>query len=660
MKIGAEKMSIKKKLITIMLLISFIPLVLLSTTMIRYLSKSLEEEKITQFKEIASEVKLQIDGVLDRPITAIKIVASNPAVGAFDLPQTKSFLVQARKTYPDISIVLDDLQGNMVARGDDAALVNIKDRAYFQGVLNGSDVAISEPVLSKTNGQLTLNIATPVREAKTGSILGVVQGAITISKVNEFVSQFSTNGTMAYVVDNTGKILAHPDEKLVKERTDFSTTDFVKEGLTQKKDGYSIVNDKTVGKKLVSYKYDERTGWLICLEVPYSIIMSKVSALSVILIVATLVVLGIVGALVLFMAKRVTAPIYRMQVAASKISQGDLTQIIDISSKDEIGTLAKSFNTMVTNLKSLIGQTQENAQQVAAASEQLTASAEQSAQAANQVAVSITQVAHGAEKQLHVVNGASVAADQMATSIQRVAHNANIVSMQSAKASETAVQGGKSVESAVRQMKELELTVSTSSQVVTQLGERSKEIGQIVGTISGLASQTNLLALNAAIEAARAGEQGRGFAVVAGEVRKLAEQSQEAAEQISLLVREIQGETDKAVSAMDAGTQGVKVGTEVVNEAGSAFQEIIGLVSELSDQVGEISTSIQQLSDGGQQIVNSVNEIDSLTRNATDEAQNVSAATEEQSASMEEIASSSQYLAKMAQSLQDAVIKFRI
>jgi methyl-accepting chemotaxis protein len=143
-------MSIKKKLVIIMLLISFIPLVLLSTILIRYLGKSLEEEKISQFKEIAAEVKLQIDGVLDKPITAINMVASNPAVAAFDLAQTKSFLVQARKTYPDISIVLDDLQGNMVVRGDDAALVNIKDRAYFQDVLKGKELSISEPVLSKT------------------------------------------------------------------------------------------------------------------------------------------------------------------------------------------------------------------------------------------------------------------------------------------------------------------------------------------------------------------------------------------------------------------------------------------------------------------------------------------------------------------------------
>jgi methyl-accepting chemotaxis protein len=192
-----------------------------------------------------------------------------------------------------------------------------------------------------------------------------------------------------------------------------------------------------------------------------------------------------------------------------------------------------------------------------------------------------------------------------------------------------------------------------------KLGERSKEIGQIVDTISGIAGQTNLLALNAAIEAARAGEQGRGFAVVAEEVRKLAEQSQDAAKQIAVLIGEIQGETDRAVAAMNNGTREVKLGAEVVNASGKSFQEIAEMVTRVSGQTKEISAAIELMANGSQQIVESVKEIDELSKHASGEAQTVSAATEEQSASMEEIASSSQALAHLAMDLREALVSSR-
>jgi methyl-accepting chemotaxis protein len=209
-------------------------------------------------------------------------------------------------------------------------------------------------------------------------------------------------------------------------------------------------------------------------------------------------------------------------------------------------------------------------------------------------------------------------------------------------------------------MNKIEETTNASVEVVTVLGERSKEIGQIVDTISGIAGQTNLLALNAAIEAARAGETGRGFAVVAEEVRKLAEQSQGAAKQISDLISEIQKDTNTAVVTMNAGSEQVKIGAEVVGATGDSFKQIMQFVMEVSAQVKDISSAIQHMADNSQHIVTIVKKMDDLSIKGADEAQNVSAATEEQSASMQEIAFSSQNLAKMAEQLQQEVKKFKI
>ena len=652
-------MSVKKKLLLIMISISFIPLIILSVISVRYLSTALEKETINQCKELAMEVDLQMNGYIDKSFMALKAIAANPTVKEYDLPKVKTYLLQMQKVYPESSFSFDDAKGNQVVRGDNISLANIWERPFYQAALKGQDEAISGVVFSKNSNRAVVNLMTPVRDVNGANVIGVMQGSLTLTKISEFVEKLSNDGRLAYVIDSEGKILAHPDQSLVKDRADMNEVSFVKEGLSSKKSGSAIIEDKNTGEKIITYVYDDRTGWLVCLETPYSVITEKTHALLLMVGAVTLVVLILVGILAFYIAKGFSEPILKMQQLASKIAQGDLNQKIEVTTKDEIGLLAAAFSTMVENLKKLVGHVQENSHQLAASSEQLTSSAEQSAIAANQVASSITEVAQGTDKQYRVVNDVTQVIEQMSQNIYRAADNASAVSEQSIKAVDTAQEGGRAVKSAVQQMLDIEHTVSSSAMVVAQLGERSKEIGQIVDTISGIAGQTNLLALNAAIEAARAGEQGRGFAVVAEEVRKLAEQSQEAAKQIANLIAEIQGETDKAVVAMQEGTKEVKVGTGVVNEAGESFKKITEMITNLASQVGETSAVIQHLANDSQQIVTSVKQIDELTKNTTGEVQNVSAATEEQAASMEEIASSSQSLAQMAQNLQEAVSKFR-
>jgi methyl-accepting chemotaxis protein len=384
----------------------------------------------------------------------------------------------------------------------------------------------------------------------------------------------------------------------------------------------------------------------------------KATQITIGIMVLAFIMLGVSG---LYITKIITKPLNDMVLFCGELAAGDFRdKPRTFAREDEIGQLSDALVKIQSSLRSLMKQVNVSVEQVAASSEELTASADQSAQASNQIAGSITDVAQGMEEQMAVADDTSAVMQQMSASVQQIAANANEVSEQSALAADKANEGNISVDKAVKQMIYIEKTVSTSAEVVAKLGERSIEIGQIVDTISGIAGQTNLLALNAAIEAARAGEQGRGFAVVAEEVRKLAEQSQDAAKQIATLISEIQGDTNKAVVAMNEGTREVKLGTEIVNTSGQAFQEIATLVTHVSSQIKEISSAIEQMAIGSQQIVGSVKRMDELSKKASGEAQAVSAATEEQSASMEEIAASSQALARLAMDLQGAVNKFQI
>lgn len=383
---------------------------------------------------------------------------------------------------------------------------------------------------------------------------------------------------------------------------------------------------------------------------------AQLMSLSIVFVALVLLVLS--G---LYITRIIKKPLAQMVQFCEDLSSGDFREKVrHVVQKDEIGQLGNALGKMRTDLRGLLKSVVESAEQVSAASEELTASAEQSAQAANQVAASITEVAAGAEKQLSAADQATGIVKTMTGKLSQMNDITNTATEMSSQATNKASLGEDTVSKAIKQMGKVEATVNSSADVVERLGERSKEIDQIVEAISNIAGQTNLLALNAAIEAARAGEHGRGFSVVAEEVRKLAEQSQEAAKQISGLISVIQTDTNEAVLAMNQGTQEVKIGTTLVGNSGEAFKEIQNIVSDVSGKVQAISASVEELSSSSLQIVDSVNEIDKLSGKSSEETQSVSAATEEQSASVQEIASASQTLANIAVELQKKASKFQI
>ncbi len=345
-------------------------------------------------------------------------------------------------------------------------------------------------------------------------------------------------------------------------------------------------------------------------------------------------------------------------------AKGKLANITSLASltggNDEVGIMSRAMQTLQKNISTMMKQIKDSAEEVAQSSQQLTENAEQSALASNQIADSIVNVAGSCNEQFTSVEDADTHVSKLSSNMESFKATINQAGSMVNDTKHEADAGSANMKNAVEQMRLIEQTVSESAKVIAELGEESNRIGSIVEAISGIAEQTNLLSLNAAIEAARAGEHGRGFAVVADEVRKLAEQSQDSAKEITQIIVSIQQKAQNAVNVMQEGVAQVENGVEAVNGAGVSFGDIASKVQTVVVQTQEMEHIVNELAESTNTISDAVGKISTMSKSVSAEAQTVSAATEEQTATMSEIASASKKLASMAETMENAINKFKI
>jgi methyl-accepting chemotaxis protein len=378
------------------------------------------------------------------------------------------------------------------------------------------------------------------------------------------------------------------------------------------------------------------------------------------IIMIVLVVLTISMLISFLYARYILKPLPLLISNADKISQGDLTDMAVIDSKNELGHVSKAFIHMAENLRALVREISDYSAKLADSAELSKTTTDQTSEAANQIAAGVFDVTEISEKQLFKAQESLKSVENISWTIHDVKETAEISADMSKQAAEAAVEGNKAIDTAVEQMNNIEKTVNNSAVALNKLGERSKEIGKILSVISAIASQTNLLALNAAIEAARAGEQGRGFAVVAEEVRKLAEQSHESTQTITTIINEILTETENAVKTMTTGTNEAKRGIEVVNAAGVKFAEIVKIVENITVQVAKISQAVNKTAENSGGMLNTVREIRSISEITAEKMQTMAASAEEQAASLEQISSVNHELSNIAHRLQESTKKFKV
>jgi len=370
------------------------------------------------------------------------------------------------------------------------------------------------------------------------------------------------------------------------------------------------------------------------------------------------ITLGVLAAVLL--AYTVYTPLQRIRSKLRYIGEGDLTQAINIVGRDEISRVAEGINLMVERISELIGKSKSLTIMVSSATQELSQRSQVSATLMENMTLQADELSRNASRQAELTDQSRQSVSEMTVAIQQMAENVQEVTSSALNAARQAEAGEQQLNLAIGQIATISQTVNSTADIIADLGVKSQEIGQIVNLITSIADQTNLLALNAAIEAARAGEQGRGFAVVAEEVRKLAEESGEAANRIAQLIWEIQNEADRAVKSMTDGTREVAKGSEVVNEAGRAFQEIIKAVNIVSQQIQEISAASQEMSASAEMAIRAIEETNQAADDNAQLAKRIGEIVEKQMVAVEEMDAAVSQVGQVIDDLEQSIAFFKI
>ena len=658
---------ITSKLVSILVFFSLIPLSVQVYSLYETVGV-LEEEVGVQYQAVAEGLAQSLQRYLDERSVDAQTMSLNrilldrtlwyqPGNEANEIVQVLNEYVQTSGAYHLIQVV--DREGQLIAvndrdtqgqpiRTNSLYEKGFRSTAWFEGLQQGGaqvfleDVAVDRDVkaMFPNDSGLTIGLSVPLYDH--GEVVGYWTQRLKYSMVERIVQQAYQsvkkagfpaaeltlqNGQGFTILEYAPAVYQNEDVvhdlENVLFRTNLSQLGLeAAQSAVQGNSGFSRnFHPGKQGVQVIGFSHlqeGERfqgLSWSILVQIPEEEALKQIGEMTKKTLLEMLLGLLIVIPIGIVMGRKVIGRLKPFWEVASKASEGDLTHRVSITTQDELGQMGGALNHLLDQLNGMLLQTQEVAHSLSQASGQL-----------SDVGHQVVQVS---QAQVHQAMRVVTSVETMASTAGDMARNTQGLALAATEVNESAVQGGEIASSSIQGMESVSKRIQESAGRIQSLGQRSQEIGDIIGVIEDIAEQTNLLALNAAIEAARAGEQGRGFAVVADEVRKLAERTGKATKEITTVVESVQQGTNEAVHSMEAGTQEAHTGMTLAREAGIRLTEIVNGVQRVVDMIQTFAESTQQQSQVSGELSSSIQQVAQLSQENEGHVQGVATATQQ-------------------------------